>query len=43
LLFPNTSLEVYKWNKQDFVGFFIAIGVVAIVLGTLFFVVGLGR
>jgi len=42
LLFPNTSLEIYKWNKQDFVGFFIAIGVVAIVLGTLFFVVGLG-
>jgi len=42
LLFPNTSLEVYRWNKQDFVGFFVAIGVVAVVLGTLFFVVGLG-
>jgi len=42
LLFPNTSLEVYKWNKQDFVGFIISIGVVLIVLGTLFFVVGLG-
>jgi SSS family solute:Na+ symporter len=42
LLFPNTSLEIYKWNKQDFVGFFISIGVVLIVLGTLFFVVNLG-
>jgi SSS family solute:Na+ symporter len=42
LLFPNTSLEVYKWNKQDFVGFFISIGVVLIVLGTLFLAVNLG-
>ncbi|HNW49677.1 MAG TPA: sodium:solute symporter family protein [Prolixibacteraceae bacterium] len=42
LLFPNTSLEVYRWNKQDAVGFFAAIGVVAVVLGTLFFMVGLG-
>jgi solute:Na+ symporter, SSS family len=43
LLFPNTSLEMYKWNKQDTVGFFVAIGVVIIVLGTLFFVVNLGK
>jgi solute:Na+ symporter, SSS family len=42
LLFPNTSLEVYKWNKQDFLGFLISIGVVLIVLGTLFFAVNLG-
>jgi solute:Na+ symporter, SSS family len=42
LLFPNTSLEVYKWNKQDGYGFLISIGVVFIVLGTLFFVVNLG-
>jgi SSS family solute:Na+ symporter len=42
LLFPNTSLEIYKWNKQDVYGFLISIGVVLIVLGTLFFVVNLG-
>ena len=42
LLFPNTSLEIYKWNKQDIVGFFISVGVVFIVLGTLFFAVGMG-
>jgi SSS family solute:Na+ symporter len=42
LLFPNTSLEIYKWNKQDVVGFLISIGVVLVVLGTLFFVVGMG-
>lgn len=42
LLFPNTSLEIYKWNKQDIVGFLISIGVVFVVLGTLIFAVGLG-
>jgi hypothetical protein len=42
LLFPNTSLEIYKWNKQDIVGFLISIGVVFVVLGTLFIAVGLG-
>jgi solute:Na+ symporter, SSS family len=42
LLFPNTSLEIYKWNKQDIVGFLISIGVVFVVLGTLVFAVGLG-
>jgi len=42
LLFPNTSLEVYKWNRQDLTGFMISIGVVIIVLGTLFFAVRMG-
>ena len=42
LLFPNTSLEVYKWNKQDIVGFLISIGVVFVVLGTLFLAVNMG-
>jgi Na+/proline symporter len=42
LLFPNTSLEIYRWNKQDFVGFLIAIGVVCIVLATLFASVKIG-
>jgi SSS family solute:Na+ symporter len=42
LLFPNTSLEVYKWNKQDIVGFLISIGVVFVVLGTLFMAVNIG-
>ena len=43
LLFPNTSFEIYKWNKQDFVGFLISIGVVVIVLETLFAVTGMGK
>jgi SSS family solute:Na+ symporter len=42
LLFPNTSLEIYKWNKQDIVGFLISIGVVFVVLGTLFLAVKMG-
>lgn len=42
LAFPNTSLEIYKWNKQDVVGFLISIGVVLLVIGTLFFLVNIG-
>lgn len=42
LLFPNSSLEIYKWNRQDIVGFIISIGVVFIVIGTLFFIVNIG-
>ncbi len=42
LAFPNTSLEIYKWNKQDITGFLICIGVVCVVLGTLFLVVNIG-
>lgn len=42
LAFPNTSLEVYKWNKQDIIGFAISVVVVFVVLGTLFFVVNIG-
>ena len=39
LLFPNTSLEIYKWNKQDFVGFMISVVIVFVVIGTLYTVV----
>ena len=43
LLFPDTSLEIYKWNRQDITGFLIAIGVVLIVLFTLYAAVNIGR
>ncbi|MDP3581100.1 MAG: hypothetical protein Q8S39_04135, partial [Ignavibacteria bacterium] len=39
LLFPNTNWEIYKWNKQDTVGFLVSIVIVFIVIGTLFAVV----
>ena len=42
LLFPSTSLEVYKWNKQDISGFFIAVFVVFVVIATLFLFVNIG-
>ncbi len=42
LLFPNSNLEVYRWNKQDFVGFFISLVVVFVVIGTLVLFVSLG-
>ena len=42
LLFPSTSLEVYRWNRQDAGGFLIAIAVVLVVIWTLFLAVNLG-
>ncbi len=42
LLFPSTSLEVYKWNRQDITGFLIAVFVVFVVIGTLFMAVNMG-
>lgn len=41
LLFPNTSLEIYKWNKQDTGGFLVSVFIVFIVIGTLLAVVKL--
>lgn len=42
LIFPSTSLELYKWNRQDIVGFLIAVAVVFVVIGTLFLAVTIG-
>ncbi|MCB9509174.1 MAG: sodium:solute symporter family protein [Deferribacteres bacterium] len=42
LLFPNTSLEIYRWNKQDFLGFMVAVGVMFVVLAMFFGLVSLG-
>jgi solute:Na+ symporter, SSS family len=41
LLFPNTNLELYRWDKFDLIGFLISIVIVFIVLGTLFTVVNI--
>jgi len=42
LLFPGTHLELYKWNRQDVTGFLIAVGVVFVVIGSLFLAVTAG-
>ena len=39
LLFPDTQWELYRWTRQDFLGFLFAIGVVFVVLGLLYAVV----
>ncbi|MBK7103734.1 MAG: sodium:solute symporter family protein [Ignavibacteriae bacterium] len=39
LLFPNTQLEMYKWNKQDWFGFLMSVVIAFIVIGTLFAVI----
>jgi len=42
LVFPNSSWEFYKWNRQDTVGFLLAWGMVILVLILLYFAVNLG-
>jgi len=42
LVFPNSSWEFYKWNRQDTVGFLLAWGMVILVLLLLYFAVNLG-
>lgn len=42
LVFPNSSWEFYKWNRQDTVGFLLAWGMVIAVLVLLYFAVNLG-
>lgn len=39
LLFPDTNWEIYRWNKQDTVGFIVSIIIVFVVIGTLFLIV----
>lgn len=39
LLFPDSHWEIYKWNKQDTVGFLISVFIVFVVIGSLFAVV----
>ena len=41
LLFPSTSLELYKWNRQDITGFLISVFVVVVVIATLFMFVNI--
>lgn len=42
LLYPDTSFEIYKWNRQDVTGFLISIVIVFIVLLTLFAAIKMG-
>jgi len=42
LLFPDTSLEIYRWNRQDFLGFVLSVAVMFIVLAMFFGMVSLG-
>lgn len=39
LLFKNSDLEIYKWNRQDTLGFLFSVAIVFAVIGTLFFAV----
>lgn len=39
LLFKNSDLEIYKWNREDTLGFLFSVAIVFAVIGTLFFAV----
>lgn len=41
-MFPNTQWEMLKWNREDRVGFWIAMGMVFVIIGMLYFLVNLG-
>ncbi len=41
-MFPNTQWEMLKWNREDRVGFWIAMGMVFVIIGMLYFFVNLG-
>lgn len=42
LLFPDTSLEIYRWNRQDTLGFALSVAMMFIVLAMFFGLVSLG-
>ena len=42
LLFPNTQFELFKWNKQDWVGFILSVAGVGLVLLFVWLVVVIG-
>jgi len=41
LLFRGTNWEIYRWNRQDILGFLASIAIVFVVLGTLYAVVSI--
>ena len=43
LLFPNTQFELYKWNRQDWIGFLLSAAGVGLVLLFVWIVVAIGK
>lgn len=41
-MFPNTQWEMLKWSREDRIGFWIAMGMVFVIIGMLYFLVNLG-
>jgi len=41
-MFPNTQWEMLKWNREDRVGFWVAMAMVFVIIGMLYFLVNLG-
>ncbi len=41
-MFPNTQWEMLKWNREDHIGFWLAIGLVFGIIALLYFLVNLG-
>jgi len=43
LMFPNSSLELYRWTRRDTIGFILSLGGVGAVLSFVWVLVSLGR
>jgi SSS family solute:Na+ symporter len=41
-MFPGTQWEMLRWNREDTVGFLFALGMVAAIIGLLYFLINLG-
>ncbi len=42
LVFPNTQLEIYRWNREDWVGFILSVGGVGLVLLFVYALLAIG-
>lgn len=42
LVFPGSQWEIYKWNKEDWVGFILSLGGVGVVLLVIYVLVSIG-
>jgi len=42
LLFPNSTWEIYKWNKEDWIGFVLTVMGVGVVLLVIIGLVNIG-
>ncbi len=41
-LFPQSAWEIYRWNREDWLGFLLAVVMVFVIIGLMFLIVSIG-